>query len=119
MDAKAFSLKIIDWDLSLKLANNREDLANELLTLLMTELSQTQTEINQAYQDHDFERLHHYVHKLHGASCYCGVPRLKEVTCLLETDIKNKNNKNIKNLLSNLNHEIEQLRLAFEKHEFE
>lgn len=118
MDAKIISLKTIDWNLSLKLANNREDLAMELLALLMAELPQAQRSINEAYQTQNQETLHHYIHKLHGASCYCGVPRLKEIAALLETKIKNNNEKNLENLLNILNHEIEQLKLAFKKNEY-
>lgn len=117
MDAKIISLKTIDWTLSLKLANHREDLAKELLTLLISELPETRNNINNAYQNQDLEMLHHYIHKLHGATCYCGVPRLKEITSLLETKIKHKND-SLENLINSLNYEIEQLQQAFKKQDF-
>jgi two-component system sensor histidine kinase BarA len=83
MNNKGQTSKTIDWESSLKLANNKPALAKELLTLLVNELPQFRTHINDAYVNKDFKELHRHIHKLHGATCYCGVPKLREIAALL------------------------------------
>lgn len=98
----------IDWKLCLKLNNNRPELAKELLTLFAKELPETKNNIKQAWQQQAFTPLKDEVHKLHGACCYCGVPRLKEIVekleNLLKTDI---NNPEIASLITQLDQEID------------
>lgn len=118
-EEKNKSLKTIDWDLGIKLANNKSVLAKELLTLLVAELPQTRSNINQAFQQQDFKAMHQQIHKLHGACCYCGVPRLKEIVSELETKLRAKNLTNIEKLLQILNHEIEQILVAFQRNDYE
>lgn len=118
-DEKNKSLKTIDWELGIKLANNKIELAKELLTLLVTELPQTRSHINQAFQAQDFKSMHQQIHKLHGACCYCGVPRLKEIVSELETKLKSKNPSNLEHILQALNHEIEQILVAFQRNDYE
>ena len=77
-------LKIIDWPLSIKLANDRADIAEELFNMLIVELPIARKDINEAFNKKDYDQLHHHVHKLHGACCYCGVPQLKDSTRQLE-----------------------------------
>lgn len=79
---------VIDWKLSLHLANNNADLAEELLELLVTELPNNLIDINTAYINHNYQDLDHHVHKLHGSCCYCGVPLLKQVLVDFEKTIK-------------------------------
>src|SRR5437016_11327203 len=118
MNTKDNSIKIIDWGLSLKLVNNKSDLAKELLATLMSDLPQVRTNINQAYQNKDYSSLHQQVHKLHGATCYCGVPRLKDAASALEDKLKKGNDTELESLLKTLNHEIEQLIVAFNDKDF-
>lgn len=114
MDNKAQTSKTIDWELCLKLANNRPELAKELLTLLVNELPQVRANINEAYENKDYPALHRYIHKLHGATCYCGVPKLKEIAALLEAKLKKSNSDEIKKLLKILNDEMDQLLKTFD-----
>jgi two-component system sensor histidine kinase BarA len=100
------SEKIIDWALSLKRANNKPDLAKELLELLVEDLQQTQNKILQAGKTKDLKELLHYTHKLHGATCYCGVPRLENAAAMLESQLKIKNNPDLEKFSDALNTEI-------------
>src|SRR5262245_28573952 len=99
-------MKAIDWNVSLKLANNRVELAKELLTILMAELPITQKEINSAWEQKDYTRLHHHIHKLHGATCYCGVPRLKEIVTDIENQLQKKHYSELENSIKKLDAEI-------------
>lgn len=82
----------IDWQLSLSLANNSEDLAAELLQLFMDDLPSIKENIKVAYSSHHYDNFYHNVHKLHGSCCYCGVPKLKEAVFELEKIIKQTKN---------------------------
>ncbi len=80
---------VIDSDLGLKLASNMPDLAKSLLQMLVSELPETKANIWAVYTNGDEEELLSITHKLHGGSCYCGVPRLKTAAFQLETALKN------------------------------
>lgn len=99
-------LKIIDWPLSVKLANDSADVAEELFGMLITELPIARKDINDSFTKKNYDLLHQHVHKLYGATCYCGVPRLKALT--LEILIKLKTNDyELEHYISAVNKEIE------------
>ena len=81
-------LSVIDWELGIKLAGNKRDLAEEILNMLIKNLPDDMSAITQLYHDKNYLGLLQRVHKLHGAICYCGLPRLKTVLSHLETDLK-------------------------------
>jgi two-component system sensor histidine kinase BarA len=84
------STKMIDWELGKSLAGGRIELAKELLEKLMASLPQEKVRINESYLQKNWEALRNHVHKLHGACCYCGVPKLKEVAQQLEAAAANR-----------------------------
>ncbi len=75
---------IVDWKLAEKLANGNLSLAKELFQMLLDSLPQHQQEIQTAYDSQDLSKLAQAVHKLHGATCYVGTTRLKQVSEDLE-----------------------------------
>lgn len=77
----------IDWQLCKKLAGNKEDLAQEMLDMLINCLPNDRTVIMQAYEAKNLPELREHVHKLHGACCYVGVPKLKALAKELEDAI--------------------------------
>lgn len=77
----------IDWALCKKLAGNKEDLAQEMLEMLITGLADDQASIKQAYDAKNYNDLREHVHRLHGACCYVGVPKLKAIAKELEDAI--------------------------------
>lgn len=119
MEPKHSNIKSIDWDLSIKLANDKPELAKELLEILITELPKTKELINQAYEGENYSLLHQQIHKLHGATCYCGVPRLKEITASFETKLKKNEKQSMKKLIALLNKEIEQLLTEYKQDDYQ
>lgn len=105
--------KAIDHELSLRLANNNHQLAKELLSMLIAELPQTLASINQAYKKGDYNALQQHVHKLHGACCYCGVPRLKKIAIKIEGILKSNSKLLTDDLINVLNNEIEKICVTF------
>ncbi len=80
--------KAVDWALSLKAANQKADLAVDLLNMLVNSFTDARAEITTAFNDKNHEELKKQVHKLHGATAYCGVPILKKLAWEYETHLK-------------------------------
>ncbi|MFA0125190.1 Hpt domain-containing protein, partial [Vibrio sp. 10N.261.48.A2] len=72
---------IIDWQAAMKQAANKEDLARDMLRMLVDFIPEVYEAAEKAIEDNDFpvEELIHIIHKMHGSSSYSGVPRLKSV----------------------------------------
>ncbi|WP_413285191.1 two-component sensor histidine kinase BarA [Vibrio sp. MA40-2] len=77
---------IIDWQMALKQAANKEDLAKEMLQMLMDYIAEVTDVAHQALDDSNYplEDLLHHIHKLHGSCSYSGVPKLKAVCAEIE-----------------------------------
>ncbi|GAM67343.1 barA sensory histidine kinase [Vibrio sp. JCM 19236] len=70
---------IIDWDAALTQSANKEDLAKEMLQMLVDYIPEVNQVIEKAIDEQSVakDELIHHVHKMHGSSSYCGVPKLK------------------------------------------
>lgn len=79
----------IDWPLALQQSAGKEELAKELLGMLLTEFVEIKIEVNKALHC-DINTLHfaQIIHKFHGGCSYSGVPKLKKVTGLIENELK-------------------------------
>ena len=81
--------KSFDFDLTIQLVGGQRTLAREIIDLFISQyLPEHITEIKQALLDNNFQKLLQAVHKFHGAVCYCGTPKQKDITGKLETAIK-------------------------------
>ncbi|AIU67837.1 two-component sensor histidine kinase BarA [Vibrio coralliilyticus] len=81
---------IIDWQAALKQSANKEDLARDMLQMLVDFIPEVSSVVEAVLEEDDFdsETLVHHVHKLHGSSSYCGVPRLKKVCATIEKALR-------------------------------
>lgn len=75
-------------ELCLARARNKAGLAREFLQDLLRSLDHTHAAIATAWQHNDRDALLHETHKLHGACCYSGVPRLQQCSHDLEELLK-------------------------------
>lgn len=102
----------IDWQLAVKLAGNKEEFAKEMLSILIKSLNQDISDIKSSLTKQEYSELLRRIHKLHGALCYCGVPRLKAAAAELEAALKRHDLNNIPILFNVLeieaNHVIEE-----------
>ncbi len=89
--AEINALPPIDWKLCIKLANNKIAVAQEILLLVIQQLPAELEAIKQAQARADYAELLRRVHKLHGALCYSGMPRLKNAVAHLESVLKQDN----------------------------
>lgn len=99
----------VDRELGIKLAAGRAELADELLKLLLASLEQSKEAIQSALKSEQDEALIDAVHRLHGATRYCGVPDLAQITEALETQMKAGQKQWIAASLENLFYEIDRL----------
>ena len=79
---------IIDWELSIKLAGGNQQAAEELMTLMIKSLPNELSQIKIAVEKNQLDLLKNLLHKLHGALCYCGLPRLKNAVERFEDALK-------------------------------
>lgn len=77
---------IVDWQAALKQAANKEDLAKEMLQMLIDYIAEVSIIADQALENEAFpvDELLHHIHKLHGSCSYSGVPKLKAVCAQIE-----------------------------------
>lgn len=101
-------IKIYDKQLSLQLAGGNEDLARQMLEMLLKELPVLKANMNDVYLEGDKAALYDNVHKINGSSRYCGVPAVGEAANNLELLLKN-NDDDLKDAVDELNTEIERL----------
>ncbi|MCL1157290.1 two-component sensor histidine kinase BarA [Shewanella inventionis] len=85
-----FDNQIINWDLCLTQANQKPDLALDMLKMLVNSIPETVENINHALTQRDASSLLQTVHKLHGATCYCGVPTTQKLCQAIESGLKHK-----------------------------
>lgn len=78
----------INWEQCLELASGKEEVAKELLDMFVNELPDVSDSLRAAFTDQNLADLEEIVHKLHGGSCYCGVPQLKDAAADLEKYLK-------------------------------
>ena len=78
-----------DWSLALKQSMGKEDLAKDMLTMLISEFSDIRRIANCAIQDNiDKAHFTQTIHKFHGGCSYSGVPKLKNIAGLIEKELK-------------------------------
>ena len=78
-----------DWPLALKQSAGKEDLAVDMLTMLINEFDSIKTEANHALLG-EIDNVHfeQIIHKFHGGCSYSGVPKLKKIAGLIEQELK-------------------------------
>ncbi|WP_086983070.1 two-component sensor histidine kinase BarA [Vibrio aphrogenes] len=82
----------IDWPKALKQAANKEDLAKDMLQMLIEFLPEVEDTIEKALTEPQQyqESLLALVHKLHGSCSYSGVPKLQTLCATIETALRSE-----------------------------
>ena len=83
------TLPVIDWPECLRLSGRQDSLAKDMLSHLHQAFPATLQTLHTYHQNNDSETLLRETHRLHGALCYVGLPRIKKLVAALETDLKN------------------------------
>lgn len=96
----------IDWQLALTRAGNQQEIAVEMLMMLVNTFDEVTQEITQAHQANDHTALLAAIHKFHGSTCYSGVPYLKELANSIELQLKKSIYINLDELINELFNEM-------------
>nr|WP_324257686.1 response regulator [Cellvibrio fontiphilus] len=99
----------VDIPLCLKLANNKPALARDMLTMLLAGLESEKQQINSALNANQHEEAGELIHRLYGSSCYCGVPRLKHISGLLDKLFQSGQYEQARDAIPALNHALDDL----------
>ena len=86
--ASGDELKVLDAEEGLRLAAGKADLAADMLSMLLASLEADREAIRAAREADDHGTLIEQVHRLNGASRYCGVPQLRAACQRSETLLK-------------------------------
>lgn len=73
---------------SIQLAAGKADLAEELFSMLVEQIHADIDQVPELWNSGNMSELLECVHKLHGATRYCGVPELRAAANQLETALK-------------------------------
>lgn len=109
-------LPILDWPLALRLSGNHHDIAEEIHALFIASLPNELAQLTISYQNQNYVDLLYQTHKLHGALCYLGAPRLKTVVSRLETNLKKHIMVGLPSLFEQLNIEVNLLLETYSRH---
>ncbi|MFJ3481903.1 response regulator [Pseudomonas sp. NPDC090202] len=82
------NLQVLDHEEGLRLAAGKADLAADMLAMLLASLGTDREAIRGARENGDHVALIERVHRLHGATRYCGVPQLRAACQRSETLLK-------------------------------
>jgi two-component system sensor histidine kinase BarA len=77
--------------------------------MLLKGLEGEKQQINTALANEAFEELGELVHRLYGSSCYCGVPRLKHISGLLDKLFQSNQYDQVRDAMPALNHALDDL----------
>ncbi|ATZ95650.1 MULTISPECIES: two-component sensor histidine kinase BarA [Dickeya] len=78
----------LDWDLALRQAASKPDLARDLLAMLLDFLPDVRQQVDAVLAGNSPDNLVDIIHKLHGSCSYSGVPRLKQICHYLEQSLR-------------------------------
>ena len=76
--------KVVNIKLSLVHSNNNNQLARDMLQLLITMIDTEKDSLHFFYNEKDWEKMYQLNHKIYGGSSYCGVPELQQANKKLE-----------------------------------
>ncbi len=82
---------VIDWQAALKQSANKEDLARDMLRMLVEFIKEVNQVVEHSLHNQNAEQhrqLLQIIHKLHGSSAYCGVPGLMKLCATIEQALR-------------------------------
>ena len=78
----------LDWQLALRQAAGKNNLARDMLQMLIDFLPEVRNKIEEHLVGENPEGLVDLIHKLHGSCGYSGVPRMKNLCQLIEQQLR-------------------------------
>lgn len=116
--SQTISHQIFDKERALSAANQKSDLAIDMFSMLIESLGKEQLVLAELWQQQDLEQLLEAVHKLHGATRYCGTPELTSNLSSFETALKKKQEETYTELFNQLMVSINEVNEWAEKNDW-
>lgn len=104
---------IVDLKECLMLASGKPDLARDMLSMLLSQIANDQAIINEAFLHRRYDELLEKIHRLHGATRYCGVPQLRHHTHTIEILLLNKQYQHLETALESFNQAVNTLKVWY------
>jgi len=108
------SSHVVDLAMGIKLANGKQDLADDMLSMLYESLINDMPSLIEDMENLNYPGLLENVHKLHGATRYTGTPNLQVSAQALEKNLKLEKHEHTKELLEILIKDINDIILWYE-----
>ena len=107
----------INWQLCIQKVSGNKLLAKEYLAAFAADLPKVKTEFSQLLHEGNNVEIANKAHKLLGACCFCGVPKLQSLVSELEKKaLSPENSSELNTAVTLLLNEIDQVICEFEKH---
>ena len=113
------NIKSIDWQNCLELSNHKPGLAKDILEMFVADMPNAKADIEKAYQAQDMSELENYAHKLHGACCYVGVPRIRAIVRQLENAAKAKQTSSCGKLVDEMAEEMDNIQRSVDSGDYQ
>ena len=105
----------INWKDSIKRSNNNPKLAQDLLDMLSLELPEFKRLISHSLENNNRADLQAHIHKLHGATSYCGVLALQGACRELEKALNENQQEHIFELYGHFKTTLETTKKAIKE----
>ena len=99
------------------LAKSNSSLAKDMLSMLLSTLPEERKKIDESAVNSDLDTMYEAIHRLHGACCYCGVPRLRSATKVLDRQLRDRDEHQLIENLSEFYDAVDELTLWHENHD--
>lgn len=99
----------VDKEAAIALAAGKQDLAEELFSMFIETLTDDITKIKTAWSGKDYDTMLMEVHRIHGATRYCGVTDLQKASAAVEIAIKEEVAEKIAAALPTMFNEVDRL----------
>jgi len=105
--------ELINWPNCLQLANNKIDLAWDMLYAVIDTIPETKITLSKLLNEKNYGEFSHGIHKFHGALCYTGIPTLRTKIHFIETALKQSRFEEIDSLFAEILQCLQQVEEEF------
>ncbi len=101
----------VDYERSLALSAGNESLLKQIFEILQRDIPDQQTQLTNALVTLNHDRLAAIAHKLHGVTCYAGLPRLRRKVLGFQQRLRRDSGILIEQSVHDINEELDAIKL--------
>jgi len=115
-DEQYAETKSVNIKQSLDLAAGNESLLKQIFEILLREIPDYRNHLSNAVEQLDYTKLSSIIHKIHGTTCYTGLPLLKSQVVSIQQQLSAESYVNLDTAVDAIINELEQVRLEVEQY---